>query len=538
MLQSALVGRYLAYDPASREHVNDTFLVTTATQNVKDLVGNGFMHTFKILSNIELLIMVSILQSSFGPIGLLPMGIFPVCIIAFLVHRTARTTEYMEVNELADKAVTDHLSRTAYNFDLIRDFKKRGEQVGRFQKTLKEFNRTVKRSGAVATNNKYFSLWLADILIGLWIVFGGYALIHPEDKNLAWMNLTLGEFLTTMAVFKRLGSSFTSIYSSVLSISSTFPCLKNIVALMNLPVEDTRLLQISRMQLESAEKVMEQLKGNEHSDQSISHFAKMNIMHTLDRLPAFQTKRLVLFRGDQAPAEGQHGLEMTVLQGQLAVIMGGSRTGKHTLLKALAGVEPPVMGEIFMAPHLCVLHVPAQPLFFKNRSLYMNLCLGAQRTSDKNPERVGTILRRLRLAEEFVERAKCGKDDDGGSFWSRRGLTVRQKALLNLARAFVANPEVLILHTPLEHYGELDRKNVMLILQEFVQQRGLEQDPAGFQRRHPRTCIMTTRSGNSKAMLDSGIRRMILLDPRTAGPNDELISDVAFDELVPGDRVE
>merc|ERR1719271_1049596 len=66
------------------------------------------------------------------------------------------------------------------------------------------------------------------------------------------------------------------------------------------------------------------------------------------------------------------------------------------------------------------------------------------------------------------------------------------RALLSLARALIANPEVLVIHTPGIFFGAVRRDLVMRVLREYVDQRGLAMDPLTRERRRPRTCIFSS----------------------------------------------
>ena len=50
------------------------------------------------------------------------------------------------------------------------------------------------------------------------------------------------------------------------------------------------------------------------------------------------------------------------------------------------------------------------------------------------------------------------------------------RALLSLARALIANPEVLVIHTPGIFFGAVRRDLVMRVLREYVDERGVAMD--------------------------------------------------------------
>merc|ERR1711948_81693 len=69
-----------------------------------------------------------------------------------------------------------------------------------------------------------------------------------------------------------------------------------------------------------------------------------------------------------------------------------------------------------------------------------------------------------------------------------------QAHLICLARALIANPEVLILHMPVMLLDEISAKQVLEVLRDMVDSRGVEQNPATLRLRKPRTVVMTVSS--------------------------------------------
>jgi hypothetical protein len=82
-------------------------------------------------------------------------------------------------------------------------------------------------------------------------------------------------------------------------------------------------------------------------------------------------------------------------------------------------------------------------------------------------------------------------------------LSYTDKCLLHIARAFVLNPDVLIIHKPIEHFNDLHSLLVLELLREFVSGGGIER-PAHDNplHRHPRTCIFSASSVKSTETAD------------------------------------
>merc|ERR1712226_960852 len=85
----------------------------------------------------------------------------------------------------------------------------------------------------------------------------------------------------------------------------------------------------------------------------------------------------------------------------------------------------------------------------------------------------------------------AGADSDG--HW-KETLSYTEKVKLNIARAFVMNPEVLVLQRPLHPFssGETDAQEVFGAIRRHVMNRGVHLDEATRHRRRPRTCFFST----------------------------------------------
>merc|ERR1712224_695143 len=132
-----------------------------------------------------------------------------------------------------------------------------------------------------------------------------------------------------------------------------------------------------------------------------------------------------------------------------------------------------------------------EPVFF-DASLYENLIYGVKPgDADGALDRVQRICRKLRVSEstmEFLDAGNRHKFDQALDWGDILPLT--QRALLNLARAFIANYEILMMHKPTLLLGEDLASRMFNILREFVDHKGVEMGEATVLRR-PRTCIIS-----------------------------------------------
>merc|ERR1719456_593310 len=185
---------------------------------------------------------------------------------------------------------------------------------------------------------------------------------------------------------------------------------------------------------------------------------------------------------------------MVFPQGTLITLVGLPGKGKSTLMKLLGAQIIPDSGDLLIPPHLRALHVSPQPIFF-NDTLFNNLTYGVGSANDEDGriERVVGICRLLRVSESII--AYLDRDDKGKFAvkvdWGDV-LNNTQRILLNLARAFVANPEVLVVHKPTSVFDDATAENTYKCLRQFVIQKGLCMDPKMISFRRPRACVVTT----------------------------------------------
>jgi ABC-type multidrug transport system ATPase subunit len=117
-----------------------------------------------------------------------------------------------------------------------------------------------------------------------------------------------------------------------------------------------------------------------------------------------------------------------------------------------------------------------------NMSLLDNLLFGSRM---EDIDRVRAILKRMEfdhVTPYFAEPRET---------WVQK-LSYTDLACIHLARAFIVNPEVLVMHRPTIHFEENRREAVWSLLGEFIQNRGVEMPVSGREHRRPRTVFLST----------------------------------------------
>lgn len=172
---------------------------------------------------------------------------------------------------------------------------------------------------------------------------------------------------------------------------------------------------------------------------------------------------LVLDRVGKTYPNGVHALEsasLSVGQGEIVAIVGGSGCGKSTMLRAIAGLDAPSRGRVTLdgaaiaAPHEKIGVVFQEPRLLPWLTVAGNVAFGVEHLPrDEKDERVTAALARVGLADK----AKA---------WPRE-LSGGQAQRVAIARALVARPQVLLLDEPfsaLDAFTRADLQDHLLAL--------------------------------------------------------------------------
>lgn len=141
-------------------------------------------------------------------------------------------------------------------------------------------------------------------------------------------------------------------------------------------------------------------------------------------------------------------LSLAVDKGEVVALLGRNGAGRSTTLKTIMGVVPPKTGEIrlhgerisgspaFRIARQGIAYVPEERRIFTALTVMENLktAMIQGRKGQWSIERVFTLLPRLEERKNQVA----------------RGLSGGERQMLAIARALVANPEIVLLDEPLE----------------------------------------------------------------------------------------
>lgn len=478
-LQANLLRKFLNYDEDSRSGIQSSDLIMAMTRDAPDLFSHGYASVFKLVKSIGKLVMVIIYQLTGNPAGILPMLVFPILMAAYLMVRSGKTARAGDAEQDAQNDLVTCVEQSVSRYRLIADYNRRPKFIASLEAAIGKLNKAMVQNAAVTVNNKYFAPWMKTVILGLWVYVGGSWVLSGD--------MALADYLATAKIFKAVGDSFLEMYQTMLVMQSVIPGLLMVVTLMNLPVDVEPRMRMNRERRRLGEEARQHEREMALNAASESNTNKGVI--AADKVPLRMDDVTFAYhhKAGSQDSTGLHNCTGEFPQGKFVCVVGPRGEGKSTLMRLLGGVLLPQSGLIFIPPWLRVLHASHDPLFFHG-SLADNLTFGVNEDDkeDSDVKRILSICTRLGLKERVLNALKSNEVEDWDVVMSRT-----QKGLLNVARALVANAEVLVMHTPTAGLDRTNCTRVNEFLREYVDGKGVEQDPAGISKRRPRTLIVS-----------------------------------------------
>jgi len=511
-IQSAVLRRYLNYGTESRSQIRHSDMDVALNHDASRIASEGYSELLNLLAKKGTLFVLLFFQFTspfvfdkpFRLTPIIPLVVFPVILLAFLWIRGPITERALGDESRAMSEMISNVEFTVSNFRLISDYSKRCAAVDRFREAAQAYSGIDLSRKKVMTNNTYFCKWVSHSLIALWVVVGGLEVLAGR--------LSFGLFLCDIQIFRTMGQITQQLYQSVINIQSIGPSLDRIVVLLNLPTDlhDRKVKQQRLRQTTSAMRA--RIEKRHASDIRV------------DLLPIFLQDVTCSYVARDPDGRGPcrrvtvavNG-KILIQQGTMVALIGSAGSGKSTRLKVLGGAVLPGIDHLdgfFIPSHLRVLHIDTEPMFIRG-TLLDNLIFGVHEGDpDASEERVIGICKLLQLSSKVMKLILDKRHLDWNAVVS---ISERQK--LSLARAVIANPDLLIMHRPMFLFDDRTADEVAAVFKQFVQERGIMQDPSRFHSRRPRTCVFSSSSRQGLAASHKiyevslqGVREMKLED--------------------------
>ncbi len=164
-------------------------------------------------------------------------------------------------------------------------------------------------------------------------------------------------------------------------------------------------------------------------------------------------------------------VDVTIAANEFFTLLGPSGCGKTTLLRLIAGFEPPTMGSISLAgkdiSRLPPSQRPVNTVFqnyalFPHMSVAQNIAFGLEMLKKPKAEIRSTVDEMLRLVQMEELKNRRTNEISGG-----------QQQRVALARALAPHPEVLLLDEPLSALDFKLRKEMQIELKRLQNETGI-----------------------------------------------------------------
>mmetsp|Transcript_7886 Transcript_7886/g.18435 ORF Transcript_7886/g.18435 Transcript_7886/m.18435 type:complete len:893 (-) Transcript_7886:11-2689(-) len=501
-LQESLFTKYMNYSPASRQRVSGGKLTVAITTSVDELVNSGYLKLIELARNIGRLFVSSYFILEENPDCELPLTLFGTAVLTFIAFRYKGESDTNEKVVKAEARVAEVVQEGSSKYNLVAEYFARPQLIDTLRsRTTRLASASLQRTRN-ATINSYFPGGVSAVLIAVYVYFGGNLVLSGA--------LEVGVFLTTIALLKEIAESYKEIFVCILEIARASGAAFALTEMLNFP---THLLGMKAREEKRRSLTRELWRQHEDdirdlADKAVCHRTPTGdfCSHSLDVVPI--TLSEVSFKYVGADFDILHKASISAPQGTLVGIVGKPRAGKSTVLRILGGVETPTTGTVIMPSYLQTLHVTMEASLLTG-SLWKNLALGrqywARNGEDFETLRIIQICQKLGLSEKLVKvlqdtREAYIKDAEADDFVSKSqwigSLSHTDKVLIHVARAFIFNPEVLVMNRPGIALPDVANQRIMNLLKEFVRERGVglpEDERFG---RRPRTafvCFSTRR---------------------------------------------
>jgi ABC-type multidrug transport system fused ATPase/permease subunit len=559
LLQVNLLRKFLGYSEDTRRVLKSGNLLMAVDCDAPDLCNHGHAKVFPLLFSVSRLVLIVVLQMGTATWrAILPNLLFPPILLACLKMRWRRTTSSVKRLNCSWDDFTTFVQDTERNARLIIDYRRNHEVVDEFQKLIDILKFRVQKAEAIKANNKYVASWLTTIIVGLWIVIGGKMVIDPDDPE------TLGSFLMTLGIFQEVGNQWSTIHGTVISINSAIVPLQRLMTLLNMETDLKDRMHVSNLRVNTLRDKLVRVWGTKavHAyavdtlpiklqNVSYSYSVKAFSLNSLHQFNVeFPQGSLVAVVGAQ-----KHGKAtlLKLIGGVLIPQAGFVSVPSHlrilhvsqqplffhgSLLKNLMYGQPFIIkkdnkhedetgiprsrnsSDYSIAGHSTVRTrhhsqdstashstVPTRRGSHDSTAGHSGKRHSHKKHDSAAKQRVFEICQLLEVPEHLHYLLDEDERDDDIYNWNEM-LSLSTRAQLNLARALVNNPHVLVLHLPTKYLNQSLAANAFKVLRKFVDLRGLRVESEdthmasiNYQPR-PRTCFFTTTSPIGTSVAD------------------------------------
>ncbi|CAE7530256.1 ABCB10, partial [Symbiodinium natans] len=478
-LQRSLYRKYLNYSEESRSSVPPALMQSAITRE-SDEAAASFGKVLDLVAIVCQLGIFAYFTIAENPTAMYFIVAMPVSMLIYFTIMSLCRGPRDQWKEVEDSMLF-LVDEVCHRYRLVADYFQRPQMNEEFQKTSGDLQRQMVPDHLRDANDNMFPKWLGPFFMGLYVAI--------EANRVLDNSLSLGTFLATVGIMKDISEEFEEGYAIILELSQFYYSVVDLTVFFNKDTDLRTWKAVNRKRREESKKA----RDASFAKPAPAVPADASLAKTAPAVPGEMEEAAEEAEAPPEPAEAPQepsadmevvyktdlipiriegmcysrekpiftNVNVSVQQGQLVAVTGPHGSGKATLLRLLGHVVFPQEGFIFIPSHLRVLHVTQEALLM-NLSPWRNLVFGCTDPSTVDAERVRNILERmqmkatLKLIASDVARHSKGEpaqelSESSGDSWMG-SITYTEKVKLHLARAFIMNPEVMVLQRPLHHY--------------------------------------------------------------------------------------
>lgn len=516
-LSSCLFRKYLNYSEESRSDVLASEMQLGLLQECTDL-ASGYTAILDMAQQFGKLCLMITFVIVKEPGAIYLVLAMPTLIAIFAYFRGSAIAEGRRERDRRERELIGIIAQTCERYLTIRYYSRRSAREEMYRQKADQSRQAELPVTIVQNNNLYASKWMGPVFTGVYVCMTAPLVLKG--------NLALGFFLATISILEDMSSLFLDVYERFQKISEISEPLMTLTIYYNMAT-DLRPFK----------------RAGEH-ELNWMHAARNEVMKR--PAPPVDAK---MMRTDLIPIIFENtcfsyrdlpialNVSLSVKQGSMVAITGDNGGGKCTLLKLIGRLMVPDKGNIFIPPHLRILFVSQEPSILLDLTLWENLTMGCPDGID--PGLVTSILQEMEM-DRTLKALEYFRDGVGGlgaeattastvsAEYSSRDLLLPQegggggggpkdkkeqekkdatmrkelaqwfdklnyteKVKLHLARAFIMNPELMVIHRPLYHFNDTEAQKIMRIVKMHHNNRGMCMPTTTMHRRRPRTVFMS-----------------------------------------------
>lgn len=514
-IEKSAMRKYLNYNIDSQGRV-DVAKLSSVLSVSSHSAAKGYMAVLYLAEKAGKIAIIIAFIWHKDPDALKFVGCMTVLLILWVWFRSATLSNALRRPLSLSRELSEEVVDIVTNYRLIACYQQRPKINDIFADKVEKLRVAKLEPASVRLHNEYFIRWLDPFFRGLYIILYARAVLDGD--------IGTGTFVATLNAFGEVTHSFAEGYEELMNIVTDALAMQKLTQFLNRATDVREHMKVNRERGQATKEAREKICRTE-----TAHPYPTDLLDIRLKKVGFSYEADSQGYPDYGSGFHFRDLDLSVAQGSIVAVVGDHGNGRHTFMKLLGEELFPTDGCVFVPSHLRILFVTQEPCLLNSLSIWENICFGLARekgTHDILIQRAQTILQLLdakKLAALLDEEGELSSEETrhsvaeavccarapendvayhhGNLPWCKT-LSYTDKAKLHLARAFMMNPEVMVLQRPLLHFNFADQTQFAALIHKHVDQRGIGMTD-DVETRRPRT-VFVSLEGESQVDVVKG----------------------------------